>query len=146
MTATLVKPTSMTANVTLFERLGGEAGVTELVTRFYDEMDQNSAARIIRDKHAADLAPSRQKLIEYFTGWFGGPPLFTDKYGHPKLRARHKHIEIGLKDRDEWLQCLYLALDQMALAPELRTDLLEKIEPMADHMRNREEEAPLVDC
>jgi hemoglobin len=63
--------------------------------------------------------------------WFGGPPLFADKYGHPKLRARHKHIEIGLKDRDEWLQCLSVALDQTA---------------MADHMRNLEEEAPLVDC
>ena len=136
----------MTAIATLFERLGGEAGVRELVTRFYDEMDQNSATRIIRGKHAADLDPSRQKLFEYFAGWFGGPPLFTEKYGHPRLRARHNHIEIGLKDRDEWLQCLYAALDQMALAPELTVDLLEKIEPKADHMRNLEEEAPLVEC
>ncbi|MFT4798768.1 MAG: hemoglobin [Candidatus Azotimanducaceae bacterium] len=146
MTAPLMKAPLMKATGTLFERLGGEAGVKELVTRFYDEMNQNPDARLVRDKHPADLDPSRQKLFEYFTGWFGGPPLFTDKYGHPRLRARHNHIEIGLRDRDQWLHCLTVALDQMALAPDLRADLLEKIAPMADHMRNLEEEAPLVDC
>lgn len=139
----------MTDAFTLYERLGTEAGVLELVTRFYDEMDNNSDARLVRDKHASNLNPSRVKLFEYFSGWFGGPPLFTDKYGHPKLRARHKHIKIGLKDRDTWLKCLTTALDQMDISPDLRADLLTKIEPMADHMRNLEEEeeaAPLADC
>jgi hemoglobin len=126
--------------LTLYERLGAEAGVLELVTRFYDEMDNNSDARLIRDKHAPNLNTSRVKLFEYFSGWFDGPPLFVDKYGHPRLRARHKHIEIGLQDRDLWLHCLTTALGQMDIPADLRVDLLEKIAPMADHMRNLENE------
>lgn len=130
----------------LYDRLGGEAGVRELVTRFYDRMDQDPCAELIRGKHPAELSNARLKLFEYFTGWFGGPPLFIDKYGHPRLRARHNHIQIGLKDRDQWLLCLYGALDQMNIDPTLRADLLEKIEPMADHMRNLPDESPLTDC
>ena len=130
----------------LYQRLGGESGVLELVTRFYDLMDQDADAALIRAKHPEDLDNARLRLFEYFSGWFGGPSLFIDKYGHPRLRARHKHIQIGLADHDIWLKCLYGALDQMALEPDLRADLLEKIEPMADHMRNLPEESPLTDC
>lgn len=137
---------SETTAASLYDRLGGEAGVQELVTRFYDLMDQDPAAELIRAKHPESLANARLKLFEYFTGWFGGPPLFIEKYGHPRLRARHIHIQIGLEDRDQWLHCLYGALDQMVVDPELRKDLIDKIEPMADHMRNLADESPLTDC
>tara|TARA_R110002072_G_scaffold20841_3_gene75144 strand:+ start:15396 stop:15800 length:405 start_codon:yes stop_codon:yes gene_type:complete len=131
---------------TLYDRLGGASGVQDLVTRFYDAMDNNPEVQLIRGKHPANLGSARTKLFEYFSGWFGGPSLFIDKYGHPRLRARHNHIAIGIQDRDQWLQCLTTALDQMNVASDLRADLLEKIEPMADHMRNLDEEAPLSDC
>ena len=132
--------------MTLYDRIGGEPGVNRLVRLFYDAMEALIEAKGIRDKHPPDLANARLKLFEYFSGWFGGPPLFVDQYGHPRLRARHNHIEIGVEDRDAWLACLYVALDQMDLDSALREDLLEKIEPMADHMRNLPEESPLADC
>lgn len=131
---------------TLYERLGGEDRVLELVTRFYDHMEQDPEAKTILDKHPADLSNARKKLYEYFTGWFGGPPLFTSQYGHPRLRARHLHVKIGLEDRDSWLHCLYAAMNEMALDPALYKDLDEKIAPMADHMRNLSDETPLADC
>ncbi len=137
---------SETTAASLYDRLGGETGVQELVTRFYDIMAEDTTVKLIRDKHPADLSNARLKLFEYFTGWFGGPPIFINKYGHPRLRARHNHIQIGLEDRDQWLGCLSGALDQMEVDPALRRDLLEKIEPMADHMRNLADESPLTDC
>ncbi len=136
----------MSDQVSLYERIGGEQGVRTFVNLFYDFMDSLPQAKHIRSLHAADLSDSRLKLFEYYTGWFGGPPLFVDKYGHPRLRARHKHVSIGVDDRDAWRACLYKTLEQMSLEPALEVELLEKIEPMADHMRNVEEEAPLVDC
>ena len=131
---------------TIYERIGGESGVLELVTLFYDIMDSDSAVKQLRDLHHKDLSATRVKLFEYFSGWFGGPPLFVDKYGHPRLRARHMHVPIGITDRDEWLSCFYRALDAMKLKDDLRQDLLEKVVPMADHMRNQEDESPLADC
>ncbi|MFN3237114.1 MAG: group II truncated hemoglobin [Pseudomonadales bacterium] len=126
---------------TLYERLGGEGRVLELVTRFYDHMEHDPDAKGIRDKHPENMDHARKRLFEYFTGWFGGPPLYISQYGHPRLRARHLHIQIGTEDRDAWLRCLYRALDEMELDPELYRDLDEKIAPMADHMRNLPDEA-----
>ncbi|XOV89236.1 MAG: group II truncated hemoglobin [Pseudomonadota bacterium] len=126
---------------TLYDRLGGEAGVRHLVDAFYDNMERLPAAAGILAKHS-DLADARQKLFLYFTGWFGGPPLYISRYGHPRLRARHMHVEIRASDRDAWLACLLPVLDEMELAPDLRQDLLEKIVPMADHMRNSNETQP----
>jgi hypothetical protein len=34
----------------------------------------------------------------------------------------------------------------MNFSPALESALLEKIKPMADHMRNVDEEQPLADC
>lgn len=137
--------------LSLYERLGKEDGVRRLVNLFYDFMETQPETKKIRDMHHGDLSGTREKLFQYFSGWFGGPPLFTDLYGHPRLRARHMHIKIGLADRDAWLLCLYHALDTMLLEDgpldaELKKDLLEKIIPMADHMRNIADEAPLADC
>ncbi|MBL4681692.1 MAG: group II truncated hemoglobin [Pseudomonadales bacterium] len=130
----------------LYDRIGGEAGVSRLVNLFYDFMASEPEAKQILDLHHADLGETREKLFQYFTGWFDGPPLFVDLYGHPRLRGRHMHIKIGLAERDAWLLCLYHALDTMALDADLHKDLLEKIVPMADHMRNMADEAPLSDC
>jgi hemoglobin len=134
------------SEISLYDRLGSEAGVQRLVTLFYDHMDSHKAAKHIRSLHQAELSDSRQKLFEYFSGWFGGPQLFVNKYGHPRLKARHNHVTIGLEDRDAWLVCLYAAMDEMSLDKNLYKDLVEKIEPMADHMRNKVDESPLVDC
>ena len=131
--------------LSLYQRIGGENSVRQLVTRFYDHMETLEEARHLLSLHN-DLADSREKLYQYFTGWFGGPPLFVEKYGHPRLRARHNHVEIGVADRDVWLMCLVKALSEMRLAPELQQDLMEKIAPMADHMRNLDEDEPPVDC
>jgi len=128
----------------LYERLGGETGVRQLVDLFYDGMDSLPEARHIRSLHQAELHSAREKLFQYFSGWFGGPPLFIERYGHPRLRARHFHVPIGVVDRDAWLGCLMAALKEMQLGDDLLKDLLEKIVPMADHMRNQDESP--ADC
>ncbi|MBV1879480.1 MAG: group II truncated hemoglobin [Pseudomonadales bacterium] len=130
----------------LYERIGGSPAVQRLVTLFYYHMNSLPEAQHIRSLHPPDLSESQQKLYQYFTGWFGGPPLFVERYGHPRLRARHKHVAIGIAERDAWLSCIDKALAEMNLSARLTTDLLDKISPMADHMRNMDEDEPLSDC
>ena len=126
----------MTENTSIYDRLGGEAGVRRLVTEFYDEMERNPDAAAILPLHV-NLEEARQKLFEYFSGWLGGPPLYTSKYGHPRLRARHLHIAISVPERDAWLICMVNALRTMELEESLMLALLERIVPLADHMRNQ---------
>ena len=74
---------------TPYEELGGEEKVRELVDRFYDHMDTLSEVQTVRDLHARSLKASREKLFLFLSGWLGGPDLYVEKYGHPRLRRRH---------------------------------------------------------
>jgi hemoglobin len=133
----------MTApSTTHFERLGGADGIRRLVDRFYDIMDSAPEARNVRALHAASLKASREKLYLYLTGWTGGPPLYTDKYGHPMLRARHLPFAISSRERDEWLWCMEKSLDEHDMPADLRELLRERLRGLADHMRNRPDTPP----
>lgn len=125
-------------NATPFERLGGAAGVRALVDRFYDLMDCLPEAYGIRKLHPADLSGSREKLYLFLTGWLGGPPLYIQRFGHPRLRARHLPFAIGETERDQWMLCMRQALDEQVTDAGLREHLQQALYRTADHMRNRE--------
>ncbi|MEZ4401903.1 MAG: group II truncated hemoglobin [Kofleriaceae bacterium] len=121
-----------------FERLGGEAGVRRLVDHFYDRMDQRPDCAPIRAMHPADLASSRDKLAWFLTGWLGGPPVYVQRFGHPRLRARHLPFAIDDAARDQWMSCMREALAATITADEpLRAHLELTLSRLADHMRNR---------
>ncbi len=127
----------MTAPAPLpFDQLGGADGVRRLVDRFYDLMDTSPEAVHVRALHAASLKSSREKLYLYLTGWTGGPQLYVERYGHPRLRQRHLPFPIALRERDEWLWCMDRALDEHGLPDALLRHLRERLHELADHMRN----------
>ena len=122
---------------TPYEQLGGDAGVRALVERFYDLMDLEPAYAELRRVHAASLDHAREKLYLFLSGWLGGPPLYVERHGHPRLRARHLPFPIGLTERDQWLACMSQALDETRCPAELKPQLMEAYFKTADWMRNR---------
>jgi len=130
----------MSAVQSPFDLLGGDAGVRQLVDRFYDLVDTAPEAATIRQLHAKSLAASRNKLHLYLMMWTGGPQTYIEQRGHPRLRARHLPFSIGERERDEWLWCMDRALAEHDMPDELRANLREKIHALADHMRNRPDE------
>ena len=123
----------------LYEHVGGEAGVRKLVDRFYDLMDTLPEARDIRALHPPTLASSRDKLFWFLVGWLGGPPLYIERFGHPRLRARHLPFAIGARERDQWMLCMSRAIDEQLGDAAVRELLVGALGPLADHMRNRPE-------
>jgi hemoglobin len=121
-----------------YERVGGDAKVRALVTRFYDLMDAEPDFAGIRGLHGADLAPAREKLYLFLSGWLGGPQLYAEKYGHPMLRARHLHAAIGIAERDQWLACMSRAMQDVEIDEGLRRELYNAFFKTADWMRNKE--------
>ncbi len=125
--------------MTPYDQLGGESGIRRLVDRFYDLMDTSPEAANVRALHAASLKRSREKLFMYLTGWTGGPPLYEEQYGHPRLRMRHLPFTIGKRERNEWLWCMEQALDEHEMPGALREHLRQRLRQLADHMRNVDE-------
>lgn len=126
-----------TNEVSPYEKIGGEEGVRNLVERFYDLMDELPEAAQVRALHPKDLSNARQKLFWYFSGWLGGPPLYVERFGHPRLRRRHMMVEIREAETEQWMLCMRRALDETVDDAELRTFLVARLEPLAHHMRNR---------
>ena len=122
---------------TPYKALGGDAAVRALVDHFYDLMDRTPEFAGIRALHKPDLAHARQKLYEFLSGWLGGSPLYEQKHGHPRLRARHLPFAIGDAQRDQWLACMRRAMDDRAITGDLHTFLDARFQHVADFMRNQ---------
>jgi hemoglobin len=123
----------------LYEMLGGETGLRFLVDRFYDLMDSSPEAEKIRSFHPRSLEQSREKLFMFLSGWSGGPQLYVERFGHPRLRMRHFPFPIGSVERDQWLWCMNKALDESQLDPRVVQYLKARFAEVADAMRNQAE-------
>jgi len=118
-------------------QLGGEAATRKLVDRFYDLMDENEDAQAIRAMHPDDLSESRDKLFEFLSGFLGGPRLYHQNRGHPKLRMRHLPFKIDESARDAWLGCMYQSLEELTDDPLLLMQLKSSFQKTAHHLINQ---------
>ena len=125
------------ASPSAFELIGGETTINALVERFYDLMDLEPALKELRAAHGPQLDSARQKLAWFLCGWMGGPQHYVERFGHPRLRARHMPFKIGIQERDQWLACMDQAMEDVGVDPTLRARLNESFFQTADWMRNQ---------
>jgi hemoglobin len=133
----MTTPEDQDNSPTLFEIIGGEARLRELVDRFYDLMDLEPGFADLRAMHPPSLDGSRDKLFWFLCGWSGGPNHFIERFGHPRLRARHLPFSIASKERDDWLRCMAQAMHELDMPQALQERLLHSFFQTADWMRNR---------
>ena len=121
---------------TLYEWIGGEDRIKASVDRFYDLMDLEPDYAALRTAHGNTLTGARDKLFWFLCGWMGGPQHYTERFGHPMLRARHMPFKIGIQERDQWLACMNQAMAETGVDDALRTRLAGSFLQTADWMRN----------
>jgi hemoglobin len=120
-----------------YERIGGAETVRRIVERFYDIMDSTPEAASIRAMHAADLAPMRERLFEFLSGWLGGPPLYFQRPDHKCIVSAHRPFAIGAAERDQWMMCMRRALADCGVKEEMRALLDPAFLRVAEAFRNR---------
>lgn len=126
-----------TQQKTAFELIGGETKIRELVDRFYDLMELELEFAGIRAMHPTPLDGSRDKLYWFLCGWTGGPNYYIERFGHPRLRARHLPYAIASSERDQWLRCMAWAMQDVGIGEELQERLMHSFYQTADWMRNK---------
>jgi len=140
----LATPTDSPASLTRatpqtpYLKLGGEAALHRLTHRFYELMDELPEAWSIRQMHPESLAGSQESLFQFLSGWLGGPQLFMENRGHPRLRMRHAPYTISGQARDEWMLCMRLALAEQVADEGFRAALVLAFEQMAQHLINHD--------
>jgi hemoglobin len=127
------------ATQTLFQALGGRAGVGRLVDDFYARVERDAGFRAI---YPEDLAPGRAKLKLFLEQWLGGPAVYSERFGHPRLRRRHFPFVIDEKAAGTWLRYMREASQATGVPPEAEKTIFERLAPLAHHMANAHEEVP----
>ena len=120
--------------VPLFEAVGGRPFFDALVDRIYVGVE---TSEVLRPLYPDDLTESRLDLAEFLAQYWGGPPVYSDRKGHPRLRMRHAGFVIGEAERAAWMTAMLDAVDAVALPDEIRTALVDYFEMASTHMINR---------
>jgi len=122
---------------TLFDQIGGEPVIRQIVERFYDLMDIDTDLSALRQAHGPSLDQARERLFLFLCGYLGGPDYYVQQFGHPRLRARHLPFAIGEAERDQWVICMGRAMQDLKVESALADRLLHAFYGTADWMRNR---------
>lgn len=92
----------------------GEARIIEFTRAFYRRLASSSIAPLFpRAERNLMAAADRSASLNVFL--FGGPHLYQQRHGPPRLRMRHMPFVIDEAGRQEWMRCFR---ETLAEAPE----------------------------
>lgn len=119
---------------TFYQAVGGEETFRRIVARFYAEVADDELLRPLYPDE--DLGPAEERLGLFLMQYWGGPHTYSDNRGHPRLRMRHAPFQIGPLQRDAWLRCMRIAVDEAGLPEPLRDQLWQYLEMAANSLMN----------
>lgn len=123
----------------MYHKIGGQKVIDQLVEDFYQVMSTDPKAQDCFATHAGlNMDETAEKLKFFLSGWTGGPQLYLEKYGHPRLRARHFPFKIGPKEGEQWLYCMQKALERSPIKTELQEELMQAFGNMTKLVQNRD--------
>jgi hemoglobin len=123
----------MADDISVYEAVGGMPFFVTLVDRFYAKVEHDI---MLRPLYPDDLGPPAEHLALFLAQYWGGPTIYSDARGHPRLRMRHAPFAIGKRERDRWMAAMAAALDDADLEPELRQQFDDYFTMAADSLVN----------
>jgi hemoglobin len=125
---------SESETVSIYELVGGHEAFVRLVDAFYAAVETDP---VLRPLYPASLDESREHLALFLTQFFGGPEVYSQRRGHPRLRARHLPFRIGRAERDAWVKHMLAALDQSGIEEPAYTHMRDYFQEAATFMINQ---------
>ena len=117
-----------------YELAGGRPTFERLAREFY--------ARAVQDPVLLPLYPP-ESLLEaevhlalFMMQYFGGPRMYNDLRGHPRLRMRHVPFRIGQPERDAWVKNMLEALETLDVPEPAHSEMQEYFERAATFLMN----------
>ncbi|XP_021758056.1 two-on-two hemoglobin-3-like [Chenopodium quinoa] len=107
----------------LFEKLGLQTFIdlsSDFYTRVYDDEEEWFRSIFANSKKEDAI----QNQYEFFVQRMGGPPMFSQRRGHPALIARHRPFSVTHQAAERWLHHMQQALDT---TPKIDSDSKTKM-------------------
>ena len=117
---------------TIYERLGDE-NLKMLVDKFYNKVFADDR---IKDLFQTDIEVVKSKQFMFLSQFFGGPPRYSEVYGHPKLRMRHLPHKVTFDGAGAWLECMAEAISELPIDESFQEEIFMRFPHAARHMVN----------
>lgn len=127
----------MEEDETLYTRIGGDETLRQLVADFYDQVFENE---VIGSLFKTDKEEIKEKQRLFLTQFLGGPDLYSQVHGHPRMRARHMPHIITEEAAVAWLKCMAAAVNGLAISDVLKDELFSRFPRTAFFMVNTTDE------
>ena len=119
---------------TVYDMLGGEAPLRQLVDKFYAKIERDE---LLRPMFSDDLETSKRWQFLFLVQYFGGPNRYSQERGHPRLRQRHFPFPIDRQARDRWLELMLAAMDDIDIPEPARSVMRDYFERASAFLINR---------
>jgi len=119
---------------TIYELAGGREAFERLVDAFYAAVEHDA---LLRPLYPQSLDEPKEHLALFLTQFFGGPDLYSQRRGHPRLRARHLPFRIGRAERDAWVKHMLAALDKSGIPEPANTQMRDYFQEAATFLINQ---------
>ncbi|MDE2125657.1 MAG: globin [Armatimonadetes bacterium] len=124
----------MTATGAVYQGVGGIDTFRRLTSAFYRRIEQEP---LLRPMYPDELAPAAERLALFLAQFFGGPRLYSEQRGAPRLRMRHMAFDIGQRERDAWVRAMSASVDEIAIPEPWRSAMLRYFEDTATFLVRR---------
>lgn len=125
----------------VFEAVGGMETFETLVDGFYAQVpDDDILAPMYPEQ---DFAGARDRLLWFLVQFWGGPKLFNERRGSPRLRMRHAEFPIDTAAAERWLELMGRSLDKIdeeTIPEEYRAAIWNHMQKLAYMLRNMPDE------
>jgi hemoglobin len=119
----------------IYHQVGGHQTFERLCNAFYGRVEKDSVLRPLYPDGSLD--ESKENLALFLTQFFGGPDVYSQRRGHPRLRARHLPFAIGRKERDVWVMHMLASLDESGIVEPAYSQIKEYFQEAATFLINK---------
>ncbi|WP_029145392.1 globin [Microbacterium luticocti] len=126
--------------LSFFDEIGGHDTFAKLVHLFYQGVATDEVLRPMYPAH--DMDGAERRLCLFLEQYWGGPSVYSQERGHPRLRMRHVAFHVNPDARDRWLGHMRAALDQLRLPPLHDVTLWDYLQRAAHSLVNTFEPTP----
>nr|MCW2727062.1 globin [Aeromicrobium sp.] len=119
---------------TFYDAIGGHDTIKLIVDTFYAGVAGDEVLRPLYPEE--DLGPAAHRFTMFLEQYWGGPTVYSEQRGHPRLRMRHVSFVVDDQARVHWLKHFRAGLDKAALSPEHDAQFWAYVQHAAQFMVN----------
>lgn len=116
-----------------YNRIGAEK-IEKLIHDFYTEIKKDE---LLSPMYQSDFVGAEERLYLFMIQYLGGPTIYNEQRGHPRLRQRHVTFQVTEQAKQHWLRNMEIALGKSEIGESEKEYLWQYFQQTGEFLKNR---------